>query len=105
LINYFKNNIILLNNVVELSENIITKNDDLELLIALLIEVKVENVEIEIEEVDIKNSCGNTINKLPRYRKINDIIINKKQTFKGSYEQYHIQMKSIYNISLEYVLL
>jgi hypothetical protein len=94
-----------LNNLLELSENIVTKIDDLRLLISLLIETKQENVEIEVEEVELKNCCGKIMSRLPRYRKITDIIIDKKQTFKGSYEQYYIQMKSIYNISLEYVLL
>jgi hypothetical protein len=38
LISYFKNNIVLLNNLVEISEKIIMKKEDLELLISILIE-------------------------------------------------------------------
>jgi hypothetical protein len=105
LISYFKNNIILLNNLVELSEKIITKIDDLKLLISLLLDIKIEDIFIELEEVEIKSCCGNICRRFPRYRKINDIIINKKQSFKINYNQYYIQLGTQYNISLDYCLL
>jgi hypothetical protein len=105
LISYFKNNIILLNNLVELSEKIITKIDDLKLLISLLLDIKIEDIYIELEEVEIKSCCGNICKRFPRYRKINDIIINKKQSFKINYNQYYIQLGTQYNISLDYCLL
>jgi hypothetical protein len=126
LIGYFKNNIILLNNLIELSEKIITKVNDLQLLISLLLvdfvgthpngEVDRSNILIDVEEITSENSpqtargplarcCGKICNKLPRYRKINDIIINNKQSFKVSYNQYYIQMSLEFNISLEYILL
>jgi hypothetical protein len=38
LISYFKNNIMLLNNLVEISEKIIMKKEDLKLLISILLE-------------------------------------------------------------------
>jgi hypothetical protein len=37
LISYFKNSVVLLNNLIQLSDKIITKIDDLRLLIVLLI--------------------------------------------------------------------
>jgi hypothetical protein len=56
LISYFKNNIILLNNLVELSDKIIMKKEDLALLISILIERPRESVLIEVtEDLDSKN--------------------------------------------------
>jgi hypothetical protein len=105
LISYFKNNIVLLNNLVELSDKIITKIDDLQLLISLLLDVPVSEVIINVEEITTKNCCGEICKRLPRYRKLDDIIINKKQSFKVSYKQYYIQLQTEFNISLDYVLL
>jgi hypothetical protein len=115
LISYFKNNIVLLNNLVELSEKIITKLSDLTLLIALLLEVETDKITVELEEISANNcfgkvcncfAIGDYVNKhLPRYRKINDIIIDKKQSFKIYYNQFYVQLQTEYNISLEYVLL
>jgi hypothetical protein len=105
LISYFKNNVILLNNLVELSEKIITKIDDLKQLISLLTEVTTDNIDIVVEEFEVKGCCGMFCKALPRYRKINDIIINKKQSFKVVYNQYYIQMGTEFNISLEFILL
>jgi hypothetical protein len=89
LISYFKNNVILLNNLVELSEKIITKIEDLRLLIPLLIEESPTVVNIEVEEIEIKNCCGVICKNLPRYRKIKHILINNKQAFQVSHNQYH----------------
>jgi hypothetical protein len=105
LISYFKNNVILLNNLVELSDKIITKIEDLRLLISILIEEPMSAVYIDVEEIIPKNCCNEICKQLPRYRKIKDIIINKKQTFKVTHNQYYIQMGTEFNISLEYVLL
>jgi hypothetical protein len=105
LISYFKNNVILLNNLVELSEKIITKVDDLKLLISLLINTSLSNIFIDVEEVEVKNCCAKVCKHLPRYRKINDIIIDKKQSFKVAYNQYYIQIGTEFNISLDFILL
>jgi Ser-tRNA(Ala) deacylase AlaX len=104
LISYFKNNVVLLNNLVELSDKIITKIDDLRLLVSLLIEESPAAVNIEIEEIDVKNCCGMICKNLPRYRKIKQIIINNKQNFQVSHNQFFTQMGTEFNISLEYVL-
>jgi hypothetical protein len=53
----------------------------------------------------MKGFCATVCKKIPQYRKIKDIIINKKQSFEVSYNKYYIQMGMEFNISLEYVLL
>jgi hypothetical protein len=77
LISYFKNNILLLNNLIELSK-IVTKIDDLRLLIALLLSIPKTDVQVEVEEITTKGFCGTTCKKIPQYRKVKDIIINNK---------------------------
>jgi hypothetical protein len=115
LIGYFKNNIILLNNLVELSEKIIMKVDDLQLLISILLEIDRSKVMIEVEELEVKccakfGACASRgkasfCSMLPRYRKINDILINNQMSFKVSYNQFYVQLQTVYNISLDYILL
>jgi hypothetical protein len=105
LISYLKNNVILLNNFVELSDKIITKIEDLRLLISLLIEESTAAVNIEVEEIEVKNCCGTICKNLPWYRKIKQIIINNKQAFQVSHNQFYTQMGIEFNISLDYVLL
>jgi hypothetical protein len=75
------------------------------LLISLLVEESLAAVSIELEEIEIKNYSGTICKNLPRYRKIKHIIINNKQTFQVSHNQYYIQIGVEFNISLEYVLL
>jgi hypothetical protein len=105
LISYFKNNIILLNNLVELSEKIITKLSDLTLLIALLLDIPQDKVQIDVEEIAGSGCCGKICKHLPRYRKIIDIVIDKKQSFRVSHNQFYVQLQTEYNISLDYVLI
>jgi hypothetical protein len=104
LIGYFKNNIILLNNLVELSEKIIMKVDDLQLLISLLLEIDRSKVLIEVEELEVK-CCSKFCSMLPRYRKINDILINNQNSFRVSYNQFYVQLQTVYNISLEFIMI
>jgi hypothetical protein len=105
LISYFKNNVVLLNNLVELSDKIITKQDDLKHLISLLLDITPKDVEVEVEEVTISGCCGKFCQSIPRYRKVKNIIINKKQSFAVSYNQFFVQMGTEFNISMEYILL
>jgi hypothetical protein len=56
-------------------------------LIALLLSIPKIDVQIEVEEITMKGFCGTVCKKIPRYRKIKDIIINKKQSFEISYNQ------------------
>jgi hypothetical protein len=105
LILYFKNNVVLFNNLIELSNKIITKTDDLRLLIAFLLSIPKADMQVEVEEITMKVFCGTMCKKIPRYRKVKDVIINKKQSFEVSYNQYYIQTGMEFNISLEYILL
>jgi hypothetical protein len=105
LISYFKSNVVLINNLVELSDNIIMKKDDLLYLISLLLEIDKSAVEILVEEISMQNCCGKICSKLPRYRKVEEIIVNNKQSFKVSHNQYFVQMRTEFNISFDYVLL
>jgi hypothetical protein len=104
LIGYFKSNVMLINNLVELSDNIIMKKDDLTYLISLLLEVDKSAIEILVQELSVQ-CCGKICSKLPRYRKIDDIIVNNKQSFQVSSNQYFIQMRTEFNISLDYIML
>jgi hypothetical protein len=105
LIGYFKNNVILLNNLVELSEKIITKLSDLYLLISLLLDIPQDRITINVEEITVNGCCAKICKHLPRYRKINSIIIDNKQSFEVAYNQFYIQLQTEFNISLSYVLL
>jgi hypothetical protein len=51
------------------------------LLISLLLSLPKADVQIEVEEITMKGFCGTICKKIPRYRKIKDIIINKKTIF------------------------
>jgi hypothetical protein len=105
LIGYFKNNIILINNLVELSEKIVMKTDDLHTLIAILLEIDKDKVNIEIDEISTNNCCGKICSKLPRYRKIKNIIIDNKAIFQISHNQYYTQMMTEFNISLDFIMI
>jgi hypothetical protein len=71
----------------------------------LLLSIPISDAGIEVEEITMKGFCGTVCKKIPRYRKVKDIIINKKQSSEVSCNQYYIQMRMEFNISLEYVLL
>jgi hypothetical protein len=77
-ISYFKNNVVLLNNLIELSSKTVMKMDDLCLLLSLLISVPICDVQIEVEKTTLKECCGTICKQTPRYRKVKDIIINKR---------------------------
>jgi hypothetical protein len=57
LISYFGKNLVLLNNVVELSDGIVTNLDDLTTLAAIITGQSKEQVRIIIKEVEVKNCC------------------------------------------------
>jgi hypothetical protein len=65
LISYFKNNVVLLNNLIELSDKIITKIDNIRLLIALLLSIPKADVQVEVEEISMKGFCGTICKKIP----------------------------------------
>jgi ribosomal protein S26 len=104
LINYFSEDLNLINNLIELSKKIILKEKDLKKLISLLITDGDETkIIIEYELPEKLKSCS-FCEHVPIYRKILSIIINKKQEFKITYNQYSTQMQTEFNISLYYVL-
>jgi hypothetical protein len=104
LIQYFKDEIILCNNVIETSKRIIMKEIDLKKLIAILITDNNESrITIESEIPDHFKCC--CLKELPIYKKISSIVIDKKQEFKIFYNQFYIQMQQEFNISLDYVLI
>lgn len=106
LINYFKSEIILANNIIEISPNIVLKVDDLKKLIAILV------CDSDESRINITTSVATIVGckflsccaKLPLYRKVDEIIIDKKYSFKGRYDQYYTQMNNNFNISLDYAL-
>jgi hypothetical protein len=71
----------------------------------LLISVPIFDVWLEVEEITLKGCCGTIYKQIQQYWKVKNIIINKKQSFEVSYNQYYVQMGVEFNISLEYVLL
>jgi hypothetical protein len=62
---------------------------------SLLLDVPLADVVVQVEEIFVKNCCGEICKRLPRYRKIDDIIIKNKQSFKVSHNQYYIQLDTI----------
>jgi hypothetical protein len=107
LISYFKSEIILANNIIELSPNIVLKIDDLKKLIVILV-CDNDDSRVNITTSIASIACCKFLSccaKLPLYRKVDDIIIDKKYSFKNRYDQYYTQMTIEFNISLDYVLL
>jgi hypothetical protein len=103
LIHYFKDEIILCNNIIETSKRIIMKEKDLKKLISILVTNSDESrILIESEIPDHFKCC--CLDKLPIYKKITSIIIDNKQEFKIFYNQFWIQMQTEFNISLDYIL-
>jgi hypothetical protein len=105
LIDYFKNDIILLNNLLEISKHIVFKEEDIIKLISILVtDNDVSRIKIDYELPDQFKVCG-CCTKLPVYRKITSIIIDNKNSFKIKYESFYVQMQTEFNISLDYILI
>jgi hypothetical protein len=102
-IEYFKSEIILLNNVLEISSKIVMKAKDLKTLIAVLLEVDESKVNIETEDV-IKNSCCGKCSKIPLFKKVVDIYIENLKSFKIYYNPLAVQLQNEYNISFDHVV-
>jgi hypothetical protein len=104
LINYFKEDLILINNVIELSKQIVMKEEDLKKLIAILVtDDDVSRILIN-SELPSQFKCCNSCSSIPIYKKISSIIIDKKYEFKITYNQFYTQMQTEFNISLDYIL-
>jgi hypothetical protein len=105
LINYFKNDIILLNNLLEVFKHIVFKEEDIINLISILVtDGDVSRIKIEYELPDNFNVCS-YCTKLPISRQITSIIIDNKNSFKIKYESFNVQMQTEFNISLDYILI
>jgi hypothetical protein len=103
LISYFKQDIVLANNILEISKYIVMKENDLKKLIAIL--VTDDDVSRILVECDLPDSCKCCKFGIPIYKKITSIIIDKKYEFKVTYNQFYTQMQTEFNISLDYVLI
>jgi hypothetical protein len=105
LIEYFKNDMILLNNLLEVSDKIVFKIDDLKILIGILLEIDVSKIDIEYEDM-IKSAgcCGSICKRIPLFKKITDIYINNKQSFSVGYNSIAIQLQNSFNVSLNYII-
>jgi hypothetical protein len=104
LIEYFKNDIILLNNLLEISDKIVFKMEDLVLIIATLLDIETSKITITYEDIITSKCCGTVCKRLPLFMKITDIIVDNKQSFLISYNSFAIQLKNEYNVSLSYVV-
>jgi hypothetical protein len=105
LINYFKDEFVLMNNIAEFSKKIVFKEEHLKKLIAILV---TENDETRIHiEYDVPEKickCCQPCWKSFLYKEIKSIIIDNKNEFSIFYNQFHTQMGTEFNISLEYIL-
>jgi hypothetical protein len=82
LIDYFKNDLILLNSLQEVSKHIVLKEEDIIKLISILVtDDDVSRIKIDYELPVQFKACG-CCSKLPVYRKITSIIIENKNSFK-----------------------
>jgi hypothetical protein len=109
LISYFGKNLVLLNNVVELSDGIVMNLDDLTTLISIKTNQPKDQVRIIIKEIEVKNCCLGIVSNclsetLPLYRQVEVILVNN-EPFKFKYPDSYKTMEEQYNISLNYVLI
>ena len=104
LIEYFKNDLILLNNLLEISSKIVFKVDDLKTLIGILLEIETVKIEIEYEDMIKSGCCGKICKRVPLFKKVTDIIINGKQRFTVSYDSIAVQLQNTFNVSLSHVI-
>jgi hypothetical protein len=107
LISYFGKNLMLLNNVIELSDGVVTNLDDLTTLVAIITnqpKYKVRVVVNEVEDFCLKIVCSCLNSTLPLYRQIEMILINN-EPFNSQYPDLYKMMEEEFNISLKYVLI
>jgi hypothetical protein len=105
LIDYFKSEIMLLNNVFEITPKIVFKINDLKLLISTLIEVDEEKISIEYEDIFKSGCCGRLCKKVPLFKKVTDITIDGMKSFYIHYNSIAVQLQNEYSISLDYVVI
>jgi hypothetical protein len=81
LISYFKNNVVLLNNLIKLFNKIITKVDKLCLLISLLLSIPKADIVVEVEKINMKEFCG-TVRKFLDTEKLKILLLIKNNLLK-----------------------
>jgi NH3-dependent NAD+ synthetase len=109
LISYFGKNLVLLNNVVELSDGVVTNFDDLTTLVAIITGQSKEQVRVVIKEVEVKNCCLKITTSylsetLPSYRQV-EVILIYNEPFNSKFPDLYKMMEEKFNISLNYVLI
>jgi hypothetical protein len=84
LIYCFKNEMILLNNIIELSKYFVLKEDNLKKLIAILVtENDDSRITLEYELPNSFKTCQPCCSKIPIYKKITSIVIDNKHEFRN----------------------
>jgi hypothetical protein len=94
LIDYFKNEMILLNNIIELSKYIVLKEDDLKKLITILV-TESDDLRItpECKLPDSFKTSQPCCSKISIYKKITSIVIDNKHEFRNQYNSFYTQMQ------------
>jgi hypothetical protein len=104
ILDYFKNELILLNDILEVFKHIVFREEDLIKLISILItDCDISRIRLNHEIPDAFNTCGYCV-KLHIYRKITSIIIDNKNNFEVNYNSFYVQMQTAFNIWLQYLL-
>jgi hypothetical protein len=105
LINYFTDEYVLLQNIIEFSKKIVMKEADLKKLIAILVtDGDSSRINIEYDIPEKLSKCCVPCTKNLIYQEIKSIIIDNKNVFQFFYNQFHTQMSNVFNISLDYIL-
>jgi hypothetical protein len=104
ILDYFNNELILLNNILEVSKHIVFREEDLIKLISILVTYcDINRIRIDHELPDVFKTCW-CCGKLPIYRKMASIIIDNKNNFEVNYNSFYVQIQTEFNISLQYTL-
>jgi hypothetical protein len=98
LIDYFKNDLILFNILLEISKHIVFKEEDIIKFISILVaDGDVSKIKIDYELLYQFKVCG-CCSKLPIYQKITSIIIDNKNSLKIRFKLFYVQMQTEFNI-------
>jgi hypothetical protein len=88
ILDYFKNELILLNYILEVSKHIVFREENLINLISILVtDCEISRIKIDHEMADVFKTYG-CCAKLPFYCKITSIIIDNKYNFEVNYNTY-----------------
>jgi hypothetical protein len=100
ILNYFKSELILLNNILEVFMHMVFKVEDLIKLISILLtDCDISRIRIDQELPDVYKTCW-CCAKLPIYLKITSIIIDNKSAFEVNNNSFYVQIPMEFNVSL-----